>query len=109
MDYKTIRTHINYKTLSKLFFDLAQERYPTPEKIKQHVTKLVEFISRDPIEKVHLKISVLSMMRNMVKEVSPSQLYRSIQHRDELYSGIIGALEDFEDVLEELTEQLEEE
>ncbi len=35
-----------------------------------------------------------------------NQIYRSVQHRDELYMMIIEALEDLEDELEELEEQL---
>jgi type III secretion protein W len=109
MDRKTFRSHVNFEVLAKLFFDLAEERYPSAEKIKQLVSRLVNPIAENSLEGVYIKISVLNTMRDMVKEVSPSQLYRSMQHRDDLYLGIIEALEDLEDELEEIEEQSEEE
>lgn len=106
MDYKTLRSHINFEVLAKLFFDLTEERYPAPDKIKQQAARIVDVMTKDPYENIHLKIAVLSIMRNMIREVSPAQLYRSIQHRDDLYAAIIQALEEFEDALEELYEKL---
>jgi type III secretion protein W len=105
MEYKALRSHINYETVAKLFFDLADERYPSSDKIKQQAARIVDVITRDPYENIHLKIAVLSMMRNMIKEVSPAQIYRSIQHRDDLHAAIIQALEDLEDTLEEFYEK----
>lgn len=58
-----------------------------------------------PIDSVRGKIILLSLMRDAIKEVSPTRIYRSMQHRDELYLAIIEALEDLEDELEELEEQ----
>lgn len=109
MEYKRIRSFLNYETLSKLFFDLADERYPSSEKMKQLVAKLVGPMTQDPLENIHFKIAALTIMRNMVKEVSPAQLYRSIQHRDDLHAAIIEALESLEDSLDELYEKAEEE
>ncbi len=109
MDRKTLRSHINFEVLSKFFFDLAEERYPSAEKIKQMASRLSQSLSADSLEVIHLNISILSVMRNMVKEVAPIQLYRSMQHRDDLYLAIIEALEDLEDELEELEEKLAEE
>ncbi len=111
MDRKTFRSHLNFEILAKLFFDIAEERYPSSEKIKQLVSRLVNPLVQDPIENIYIQIAVLNVMRDMVKEVSPSRLYRSMQHRDDVYMAIIEALEDLEDALEELEEQqmLEEE
>ncbi len=109
MDEKTVYSHLNFEVLANMFFNLAEERYPAAEKIKQTTTRLVSPLSKDPIELTYLKIGVLSVMRNMVKKVSPNYLYRSIQHRDDLYLAIIEALEDLEDELEELEEDLEDE
>lgn len=106
MDYKTIRTHINFKVLAKMFFDLADERYPTAEKVKHYAAKIVDPMTKDLYESVHFKIAVISVMRNMIKEVSPQHLYRSVQHRDDLYNAIIQALEDLEDVLEDIYEKM---
>lgn len=109
MDRKTFRLHLNFESLAKLFFDLAEERYPAAEKIKQLVSHLIGSLAENPIEKVHIQIAILNSMRDMVKEVAPTQLYRSLQHRDDLYMAIIEALEDLEDDLEELQEDLSEE
>lgn len=108
MDRKTFRSHLNFEVLAKLFFDIADERYPSSEKIRQIVERLVSPLVEDPLESIHVQIAVLNVMRDMVKEVSPSLLYRSFQHRDDLYLAIIEALEDLEDVVEELEEKLEE-
>lgn len=109
MDRESLRSHLNFETLAKFFFDLAEERYPSAEKIKQMASQLINPLAEEgSIENVHLKIAALSVMRNMIREVSPGQLYRSIQHRDELYAALIEALEDLEDELDELHEQLEE-
>lgn len=105
MDRKTFRSHLNFEVLSKLFFDMAEERYPAAEKMKQLVGKIVNPIAVNPLESVHIQIAVLNTMRDMVKEVAPAQLYRSLQHRDDLYMAIIEALEDLEDELEELEEK----
>lgn len=105
MDRKTLKSHLNFEVLSKLFFDIAEERYPSAEKMKQLTGHIVNSLPvRNPIESAYIKISILNTMRDMVKEVSPTQLYRSLQHRDDLYMAIIEALEDFEDELEELEE-----
>ena len=60
------------------------------------------------IESVKMKIVILSLKRDEVKEVSPTLVFRSIQHRDDLYYAIIEALEELEDELEELEEKAEE-
>ena len=109
MDLKSLKSHLNYEVLANFFFDLAEERYPSSEKIKQMTASLVDPMTRDSWENVNIKIAVLSAMRNMVKAVSPNQLYRSLQHRDDLFLAIIEALEDFEDDLEEIEDKLSQE
>lgn len=109
MDRKTLLTNLNFEVLAKLFFDMAEERYPSAEKMKQLTSVLANPLATKPIENVHLKIAILNAMRDMVKEVSPGQLYRSMQHRDDLFMAIIEALEDLEDELEVIEERLAEE
>lgn len=109
MDRKTFRSHFNFEILAKLFFDITEERYPAAEKMKQLAHRLVGPVASSPLENLHLQIGVLNVMRDMVKEVSPNQLYRSLQHRDDMLTAIIEALEDLEDELEELEEKLAEE
>ncbi|WP_068467816.1 hypothetical protein [Candidatus Protochlamydia phocaeensis] len=105
MKRDVFRAHINYETIAKLFFDITEERYPAAEKIIQLVSRIVDPISSDRLENLNVKISLLNVIRDMIKEVSPTRIYRSFQHRDDLYLAVIEALEDLEDELEELEEQ----
>ncbi len=90
---------LNFELMAKAFMTLATERYPTSGKVKESTVRL-------GIEKwIHAKIIALSQLRDAVREVAMNQIYRSVQHRDELYMAIIEALEDLEDELEELEEQ----
>jgi len=109
MDRNTFRSQLNFEIMAKLFFDMAEERYPSADKMKQLVSKVVTPLAKDLHEGVFVQIAVLNVMRDMIKEVSPTQLYRSLQHRDDLYLAIIEALEDLEDELEELEENATEE
>lgn len=106
MDQKTFQSQLNFEVLSKFFFDIAEERYPSSEKIKQLASRLISPLVKDDLENVHFQIALLNVMRDMIKEVSPNQLYRSLQHRDDLYGAIIEALEDLEDELDEIEEKL---
>lgn len=102
MDRKAFRSYINFEVIAKLFFDLAEERYPSAEKMRQLTNQVVDPLPINEIEGIHIKIGVLNAIRDMVKEVAPTQLYRSMQHRDDLYMAIIEALEDLEDELDDL-------
>jgi type III secretion protein W len=109
MKRDAFRTQFNYESIGNLFFDAAEERYPTAEKLNQLVSRLTDPVILDPIENTFAKITLLNSIRNMIKSVSP-RIYRSLQHRDDLYMAVIEALEDLEDELEELEEKsLEEE
>jgi hypothetical protein len=106
MERKNLRKGFHTEVLAKLFFELTEERYPSSEKVNLMVARLINPLTSDPLENVHMKISILNAVRNMVKEVSPTKLYRSLQHRDDLYLAIIEASEDAEDILEEIEENL---
>lgn len=106
MDRKNFRSHFDFKLLTKLFFDVAEERYPTSDKIKQLVEHAIRPVQSNSLETLHFEIIVLNALREMVKQVSPNFLYRSQQHRDDLYMSIVEASEDTEDELEELEEQM---
>lgn len=96
-------SHVNFEAMSKLFMSLASERYPTSGKVLQGTAKL-------GLERwIQAKIIALSQIRDAVREVAVNQVYKSLQHRDELYMSIIEALEDLEDQLEELLERQEDE
>lgn len=92
---------LTFELMAKQFMSLAGERYPSAEKVTQLSVKL-------GIEKwILAKIIAFSQFRDAVREVAVHQIYRSIQHRDELYLAILEALEDLEDELEELLERQE--
>ncbi len=93
----------NFEEMSKEFMILVGERYPSAGKVNERMVPL-------GIERwLVAKIIVLSQMRDAIREVAMKQVYRSLQHRDDLYMALIEALEELEDQLEELEEQEEEE
>jgi len=95
--------NLDFEILAKQFVLLLQERYPTGEKVLQMAGKL-------GIDKwILAKIIVFSQLRDAIREVALNQLYRSVQHRDELYNAIIEALENLEEELDEYREREEEE
>lgn len=91
-----VPSQLNFESMSKQFMGLANERYPTSDKALQTAGKL-------GIEKwIQAKIIALSQFRDAIKEVAVNQIYRSLQHRDELYLSILEALEELEDELDAL-------
>lgn len=98
-----VPSQVTFESLAKQFMALTAERYPTAARVLQLAAKL-------GIEQwLIAKIIVLSQMRDAIREVAVNQVYKSIQHRDELYMALIEALEDLEDELEELAEKEEDE
>lgn len=95
--------HLSFELMAKQFMALAGDRYPSADKVLQSATKL-------GVEKwIMAKIIAFSQLRDAIREVAINQIYRSVQHRDELYMAIIEALENLEEELEELLEKQEEE
>lgn len=93
---------LSFESLAKQFMSLAQERYPSSAKVFQTAIKL-------GIEKwITAKIIVFSQMRDAVREVAMNLIFKSLQHRDEMYLAVLEALEDLEDQLEELLQKEEE-
>lgn len=94
---------LSFESMAKQFMGLASERYPSSAKVFQTAIKL-------GIEKwITAKIIVFSQMRDAVREVAMNLIFKSLQHRDELYLAVLEALEDLEDQLEELIEKEEKE
>ena len=82
---------------------LAGERYPSGDKVLAQARRLgIE-------DWILAKIIAFSQFRASVRELAMSQIYRSLQHRDDILMAIIEALEDLEDELEEEEEREEEE
>lgn len=93
-------SQLTFENMSKQFMQLAGDRYPTSAKVLQGMSRL-------GIEKwIQAKIIALSQFRDAIRQVAAGQVYKSMQHRDELYNAILEALEELEDELEELFEAL---
>lgn len=82
---------LTFEKLSKEFMALAAERYPSPDKVVDRAMRL-------GIKKhLEAEIITISQFRDGVREVAPNKIYKSLQHRDDLYSAILEALENLED------------
>ena len=116
----TLPPYINYETLSGTFVKLVEERYPSAEKALQIIAALLpELLAEElayqenkktmsrsgKMRNIRGRIVLLTLMRDAIKEVSPTKVYRSLQHRDDLYLSIIEGLERLEDELEDLEEE----
>ncbi len=93
---------LGFETMAKAFMSLAGERYPSSDKVLGQAKRL------GVDDWIQAKIIAFSQMRDSIREMAMSQIFRSLQHRDELLMSIIEALEDLEDELEELLEREEE-
>lgn len=93
---------LSFELMAKSFMSLTGERYPSSDKVLAQAKRL------GIDDWLLAKIIAFSQFRDSIKEMAMSQIYRSLQHRDELLFAIIEALEDLEDQLEELEEQEEE-
>jgi len=94
---------LSFELMSKQFMRMVSERYPSADKILKQMDKY-------GVEKFLMgKIIILSQMRDAIREVAMNQIYKSLQHRDELFGALIEALEDLEDEYEEYEEDEDEE
>lgn len=94
---------LSFETMAKAFMSLVQERYPSADKALSTAKRL------ELEDWILAKIIALSQFRDAIKQVAWSQIYRSLQHRDDLLLSILEALEDLEDELEAKEEEEEEE
>lgn len=87
------------ESLAKAFMELSGDRYPTADK----VLKLAKQLGIE--HSVELQIIVFSKFRDDVRKVARDYIFRSVQHRDDVFNAIIEALEGLEDRLEVMEEQ----
>ncbi len=92
---------LTFEAMAKAFMNLVSERYPSSDKVKGQGKTL------DIDDWILAKIIAFSQFRDSVRELSMLQIYRSLQHRDELFMAIIEALEDLEEEFEEEEEEEE--
>jgi len=86
----------------RVFLEICNDRYPSSSKVLSATERRFPGLSTSG------KIIIISQFRDAVKEVPPNQVYRSLQHRDEVHMAIIEALEDLEDTLEDEEEKEQE-
>lgn len=87
-------TRFNSHDITRQFISLASERFLSPDKVIQAAMKAGAQNLKD-------KIRMISQMRDAVRQVSLNHIFRSVQHRDEMFGTILEALSDLEDQLEE--------
>lgn len=82
---------LTFVKLTEQFITLCKDQYPSSIKVLNLASSL-------GVEKnVTGKITVFEQMRDAVKQVSRDKIFHSVQHRDEVQSAIIVALEELED------------
>lgn len=89
---------LTFENMTTSFLKLLSERYPSLEKVLEHLPLSAEL-------DVLGKIITCSQFRDAVPQSSTSFLFRSEQHKDELKKSILDALERLEEELEELEEK----
>ena len=88
--------------IARQFMYLAAERFLSADKVVQAAVKA----GANTLEE---KISLITQMRDAIRQVSLMHIFRSVQHRDEMFSAILEALNDLEEQLEEIMIREEEE
>lgn len=91
---------LTFESMAKAFMALAAERYPSADKVLSKAAML-------GLKNVAGKIITFSQFRDAIREVALGKVYKTVQHRDDLYLAILEALEDLEDELESLYEREE--
>lgn len=93
---------LNFENIAKQFMALVADRYPAAAKVLQLASKM-------GIDgKTLAMIIIFSQMRDAVRQVAREQIYKSLQHRDDLYLAILEALEELEDELEDFKDEEDE-
>ena len=93
---------LTYLNLADEFMKLVDDRYPSADKVLQASDRL-------GVRSIEEKIIVINAFRDTVRQVALNRVYRSVQHRDEVFNAIIEALEELEDQLDAALAKEEEE
>ncbi len=100
--------HVTTELITKNFMELTADRYPSSDKVLQMIARMgVAGPGASPVQEVSAKIIILSRFRDAVRQVSPTHIFRSIQHRDDVFNAVIEALEQLEDELDRLASEQE--
>jgi type III secretion protein W len=92
---------VTFEYLAKLFMRLLQERYPSADKVLQMSSLL------GMLEEYFGLTLVYTQMRDAVRHVAP-KLFKSDQHRKDVLSSLIDAIEELDEKIEEEDEEEEE-
>jgi type III secretion protein W len=95
-------SRLNFEMLAKQFMKAIQERYPSADKILQLAIQL------GLSEEILAQVIILTQMRDGVRGVAP-KLFRTEQHRQDVLSAFIDAIEELDERLEEEGEKEDEE
>jgi type III secretion protein W len=88
--------------VARQFMNLVSERFLSADRVIQAAVKAGAVTLEE-------KIGVITIMRDSVRQVSLNHIFRSVQHRDEMFGAILEALSDLEDQLEDELSRQEEE
>ena len=91
-------TRFDFEILAKQFTKALQERYPSADKLIQLAIQL------GVSEEILAQIIILTQMRDGVRQVAP-RLFKSNQHRQDLLTAFIDAIENLDESLEKEEEK----
>jgi type III secretion protein W len=91
---------LTFEMLAKQFMKAVQERYPSADKILQLGIQL------GLSEELLAQVIILTQMRDGIRQVAP-KLFKSDQHRQDLLSAFLDAIEELDERLEEEEEEEE--
>lgn len=97
----SLSARLNFETLAKTFMKFLQERYPTADKVIQLGYQLG--LSEEEIG----AIIIFTQMRDAIRQIAP-KLFRSEQHRQDVFLSFIEAIEELDEELEKEEEEKEE-
>jgi len=89
---------LTFEALAKLFMKYLQERYPSADKVLQLAAGLG--LSEEALG----QIIIYTQMRDGVRQVAP-KLFRTEQHRQDVLTSFIDAIEEIDEKLEEEEEK----
>lgn len=93
-----LKKSISFKDLAKIFMLLVNNRYPSSDRV-------LAFSKQMGIDQsLVAQIIYFTQMRDAIRQTSP-RIYRSDNHKEELWLSILDALEDLEIELEEEEEE----
>ncbi len=104
---KMPQERLRFEVLAEQFIGLCSERFPTPEKVMK-IAKELGLTQEEgknlmtQIRASQAQIIVITQFRDAVHQVSLDEIFGKVEHRNEVLSAILTALDDLEVKLEDL-------